>query len=388
MSHRQQTYSIPQPNLGQTEDEMIRACRKGDRAAFNLFAQRYLDKVFSYVSFASANPASAADLTRRVFVAAYRQFPQYADTTPLNAWLFGIAERCLQEETRSRFPWYRRLLPLRPRELSDDIAAPIHAAKEPDGCEAIRDMFQEYHDGELNELDAKRVEKHLQRCRDCWQEFDELQETIMLLQTAGRKHAPIELRPQINEALDRLAPSRNWLALFQNAPLLQMTSAAAGIAILFLITYTHTLNFRLQSLSDDVNRLRSAGTAEETPLFVNTYVMVTGSEERLSDLLAVMRLLKENHIPYDDKTVKTIVKPGKAAEMSAEIAQRIRRVDGKTPEIVVLHKEQPFIQMITTEYPEDPILTAFEELRSSSAPPAATPSSAMRPITFYLIEIQ
>ena len=387
MSHRQQTDSIPQPNAGQAEDELIRACRKGDRAAFNLFAQRYLDKVFSYVSFASANPADAADLTRRVFVAAYRQFPQYADTMPLNAWLFGIAERCLQQDARSRLPWHRRLLPLRSREVSVDIAAPKQTAKEPDGCEAIRDMLQEYHDGELNEFDAKRVEKHLQRCPECWQEFDELQETIMLLQTAGRKHAPVELRPQINDALDQLAPSRNWFALFRNVPVLQMTSAAAGIAILILASYMYILNFQLQSLSNDVNRLRSEGTAERAPLFVNTYVMVTGAEERVSDLLAVTRLLKEHHIPYDDKAVKTIVKPGKAAEMSAEIAQRISRMDGKTPEIVVLRKEQPFIQMITTEYPEDPVLTAFEELRSNAAQPAA-PSGAMRQITFYLIELQ
>ncbi|GAK48866.1 RNA polymerase ECF-type sigma factor [Candidatus Moduliflexus flocculans] len=387
MSHRQQTYSIPQPHLGQTEDDLIRACRKGDRAAFNLFAQRYLDKVFSYVSFASANPADAADLTRRIFVAAYRQFPEYADTIPLNAWLFGIAERCLQQDARSRRPWYRRLLPQRSREFPDETAAPTYAAKQPDGCEAIREMLQEYHDGELNEMDAKRVEKHLQRCRDCWQEFDELQETIMLLQTAGRKHAPVELRPQINEALDHLAPSWNWVAPFRNVPLLQMTSAAAGMAILFLVAYTYTLNFRLQSLSNDVARLRSAQTSEHAPLFVNTYIIVTGAEERVSDLLAVTRLLKEYHIPYDDKAVKIIVKPGKAAEVSTEIAQRISRMDGKTPETVVLRKEQPFIQMITTEYPEDPILTAFEELRPNSAQSAAR-SVTMRQITFYLIELQ
>ena len=401
MSHRQQTYSIPQSASGLAEDELIQRCQRGDRVAFNLFVQRYQDKVFSYLSFASKNSA-AADLTRHVFVAAYRQFPRYTDAMPLHAWLFGIAERCLQQETRSRLPWYRRLLSPRPREASDDISAPTQSVKQPDSCEAIRDMLQEYHDGELNELDAKRVEKHLQRCSECWQEFDELQETIMLLQTVGRKHAPAELRPQINEALDRLASSFKWRALFQSVPALQLTSAVSLMLAIFSSAYLY-LHSPDKGIDDD-RWFRESNPDRTAPLSTRqatrttqslrggktaTFVLIAGSERTLSDLPTLTTLMQEYDIPYNDNTVEIIYRPGSnAAGSFTEIFDRIQDMRGHILDTITLTKQPAFIQKMTAELPGDPLLSAFEELRTTTSQPTASPSDANRQITFYLIELQ
>ncbi len=387
MSHHRHLFSNIPPDEDAPERDLLRRCMKGDRAAFNQFVQQHLDNVFSYIAFIVNDPIRAAELTRRIFVTAFRQFPRYSDKNSVNAWLFGIAEHALQQETRARRPWYQRLLPLRFRDSADagDSAAPNNAAGRPGDCDAIRDVFQEYLDGESNELDAKRVEKHLQRCPECWQEFEDLQDTVMLLQSVGRKHAPVELRPQINEAIEQITPSRNWAALFQSAPAWQLTSVVSIMIAMFSLAFS-SLNFPGKSAEDD-RRLRSGETTNQVAPPSRTFVMIAGSAQQLSDLSALTALLKEYHIPYDDKTVNTDFIPGDASDMFTEISERVRDMRGRILDTDVKNQD-PFIQKIRAEIPNDPALAAFEELRSASAQPDASPSGAMRQLTFYLIELR
>ena len=61
---------------------------------------------------------------------------------------------------------------------------------------------------------------------------------------------------------------------------------------------------------------------------------------------------------------------------------------GHILDTITLTKQPAFIQKMTAELPGDPLLSAFEELRTTTSQPTASPSDASRHITFYLIELQ
>ena len=186
MKPQHHTLTPPQAELLEGEN-LIRRCQAGDQAAFNQFTQQYLEKIYTYVAFVVDDAARAAELTRDIFLAAYRQFPRYDANEPLNVWLFSLAERHLRQAAERQIGW-RRFLPamFRHAERQPDAAQ----ASEVSDCAAAQDKLSEYLDGELNEVDAKRVEKHLQQCATCWQAFESLQETVLMLQSVGRKTAP------------------------------------------------------------------------------------------------------------------------------------------------------------------------------------------------------
>jgi RNA polymerase sigma-70 factor (ECF subfamily) len=65
---------------------------QGDKEAFGVLYERYVDRIYTYVYYRTGNTFDAEDLTARVFLRALRHIPKYQDRgLPFSAWLYRIA---------------------------------------------------------------------------------------------------------------------------------------------------------------------------------------------------------------------------------------------------------------------------------------------------------
>lgn len=75
----------------------------GDRDAFGLLYEQYVERIFNYVYYRTGNPHDAEDLTAKVFFRAMRRIPQYQERgLPVSAWLYRIAHNLVANWHRDR----------------------------------------------------------------------------------------------------------------------------------------------------------------------------------------------------------------------------------------------------------------------------------------------
>jgi RNA polymerase sigma-70 factor, ECF subfamily len=78
------------PEIG--EDQIIASAVHGDRDAFGMLYERYVNQIFTYVYYRTGNSHDAEDLTERVFMRAMRHIGNYRDRgLPFSSWLYRIA---------------------------------------------------------------------------------------------------------------------------------------------------------------------------------------------------------------------------------------------------------------------------------------------------------
>ena len=74
------------------ERELTLRASQGDREAFGLLYQRYVQRIYNYIYYRVGNPLEAEDLTARVFYRAMRNMHRYKDRgLPFSAFLYRIA---------------------------------------------------------------------------------------------------------------------------------------------------------------------------------------------------------------------------------------------------------------------------------------------------------
>jgi RNA polymerase sigma-70 factor (ECF subfamily) len=77
---------------GRSDGELLNLASSGDREAFGLLYERYINKIYSYVFYRTGNRNDAEDLTERVFYRALRHIGNYDNRgLPFSAWLYRIA---------------------------------------------------------------------------------------------------------------------------------------------------------------------------------------------------------------------------------------------------------------------------------------------------------
>ena len=80
-----------------------RFASQGDRDAFGLLYERYIDRIFNYVYYRTGNLHDAEDLTARVFQRAMNHIQNYTDRgVPFSAWLYRIAHNLVANWHRDR----------------------------------------------------------------------------------------------------------------------------------------------------------------------------------------------------------------------------------------------------------------------------------------------
>ncbi len=98
--------------LQKREDvELVELAREGNREAFGVLYERYLDKIYNYVYYRTGNHHDAEDLTARVFFRALSHIDQYTERgVPFQAWLYRIAHNLVANWHRDR--GRRKVIPL------------------------------------------------------------------------------------------------------------------------------------------------------------------------------------------------------------------------------------------------------------------------------------
>ncbi len=85
------------------DDEILMLAAQGDRDAFGMLYERYVDRIFNYVYYRTGNVNDAEDLTARVFQRAMNHIAKYTSRgVPFSAWLYRIAHNLVANWHRDR----------------------------------------------------------------------------------------------------------------------------------------------------------------------------------------------------------------------------------------------------------------------------------------------
>jgi len=91
------------PETEFNEEEVLSRASQGDRDAFGLLYERYIERIFNYVYYRTGNLHDAEDLTARVFQRAMNHIRNYTDRgVPFSAWLYRIAHNLVANWHRDR----------------------------------------------------------------------------------------------------------------------------------------------------------------------------------------------------------------------------------------------------------------------------------------------
>ena len=71
--------------------ELVAAARRGDARAFNLLVGRHQERLIQFARSRLDPRIDAEDVAQEVFVAAWRQLPEFHRRSQFRTWLFGIA---------------------------------------------------------------------------------------------------------------------------------------------------------------------------------------------------------------------------------------------------------------------------------------------------------
>ncbi|MBL8134410.1 MAG: sigma-70 family RNA polymerase sigma factor [Anaerolineae bacterium] len=121
-----------------SDSELVVLARGGDKEAFGVLYERYLNKIYNYVYYRTGNHHDAEDVTARVFFRAMSHIEQYTERgVPFQAWLYRIAHNLVANWHRDR--GRRKVIP-----LDEYIAAslrtdaPDKKAEEDEELDALR----------------------------------------------------------------------------------------------------------------------------------------------------------------------------------------------------------------------------------------------------------
>jgi RNA polymerase sigma-70 factor (ECF subfamily) len=89
-------------SIVQLSDEELAARAKRDADAFAAIYDRYVDRIYRYVRYRTADPLDAQDLTSDVFFRALRSIGGYTPSAPFYAWIYRIARNAVIDHHRAR----------------------------------------------------------------------------------------------------------------------------------------------------------------------------------------------------------------------------------------------------------------------------------------------
>jgi len=85
------------------EEQVLGRASTGDRDAFGVLYERYVERIYNYVYYRTGNLHDAEDLTARVFQRAMNHIHTYTDRgVPFSAWLYRIAHNLVANWHRDR----------------------------------------------------------------------------------------------------------------------------------------------------------------------------------------------------------------------------------------------------------------------------------------------
>jgi len=123
------------PVLEFKEEEILARASHGDREAFGMLYEQYVERIFNYVYYRTGNVHDAEDLTARVFYRALHHIHNYTDRgVPFTAWLYRIAHNLIANWHRDRS---------RHQEIPLDDTPTIHYKGEPPEVALMQNQSRE-----------------------------------------------------------------------------------------------------------------------------------------------------------------------------------------------------------------------------------------------------
>jgi RNA polymerase sigma-70 factor (ECF subfamily) len=86
----------------QTDSQLVRKVRNGDRAAFDLLVVKYQSRVASIISRYVYDSQEVMDLTQETFIKAYRAIERFRGDSAFYTWLYRIAVNTAKNHLESR----------------------------------------------------------------------------------------------------------------------------------------------------------------------------------------------------------------------------------------------------------------------------------------------
>lgn len=383
----------------QQRQDLIKRCQNRDRQAFNQCIQNYQDSIFSHVRQMVGDDQEAYNIIRNVFVTAYTTISEFHGETSLDVWLFKIAERQIQRALDKRKTWYERIFPKHLSEQRQEQETSPEYVREPKEsvCRETDKLLIQYIDGELTELESRRVEKHLKDCARCRQEFEKFRKTDILLRFHSQLHAPPDLRFQINAAIDAIQTDQMkpfWQKISDLCPLsaAQIAAITASIVMIFSAMSYYDQYQQLQSMEKLLQQNKAGYRASADPsqkIIGGKFVIVTGKmvaeEMSLEEARFVAGMTSE-----PEKT-DTLFIPGGIEKIGTQLEQRIDAMRWQVREDQTYREDHFTIRKILAESPENSTSSFaqfLERLKDDPEGQTPAPDITMTSIEIYLIEKQ
>ncbi len=86
----------------QTDPELVKACRDGNRSAFAELVRRHQDSVFGLAMSMTRNQEDAADMAQDAFIRAYNKLDQYNPEYSFRSWMLRICANLTKNLFRKR----------------------------------------------------------------------------------------------------------------------------------------------------------------------------------------------------------------------------------------------------------------------------------------------
>ena len=126
--------------MSESDRDLVRAVRRGDRDAFGGLVRAYQGRLFGLVLLMAREPAAAEEIVQDAFVRAYTRIHYFDDARPFYPWIASIAVRLTQNWLRQ----HNRTV-IREGTPIESAAEPRTEAPQPDrliDSERGRDLWQ------------------------------------------------------------------------------------------------------------------------------------------------------------------------------------------------------------------------------------------------------
>ena len=91
------------------DDDLLRRCQKGDRAALAELIRRFQDRLFRIACRVLRDAARAEDALADAFAAIWLKCGKWRGESAAGTWIYAVAYRVVLDHARTRRRWWRRL---------------------------------------------------------------------------------------------------------------------------------------------------------------------------------------------------------------------------------------------------------------------------------------
>ncbi|HEY8155018.1 MAG TPA: sigma-70 family RNA polymerase sigma factor [Myxococcota bacterium] len=84
------------------DDELIARVREGDEAAFEILYERYLPRVYPFVSKRVQNRADTEEIVQEVFINIFSSIGSFRGEAPFAAWVLGLTRRTIANRFKKK----------------------------------------------------------------------------------------------------------------------------------------------------------------------------------------------------------------------------------------------------------------------------------------------